>query len=51
MSKTSRHGFRLMQLFSDPEVQTSSLMPTGKKNPRKPLSQKEWEKKKKKRKK
>ena len=50
MSKTSRHGFRLTQLKSDPEVQTNSLYPTGKKNPRKPLTQKEYEKRKKKRK-
>ena len=50
MSKTIRNGFRLTQLFKDPEVKTNSLMPTGKKNPRKPLTQKEYEKRKKKRK-
>ena len=51
MSKKNRHGFRLTQLFKDPEVQTNSLYPTGKKNPRKPLTQKEYEKRKKRKKK
>lgn len=50
MRKTSRQGHRLTQLFSDPEVKTSSLMPSGKKNPRKSLSLKEFERRKKKRK-
>ena len=35
----------------DDTVKTSSLYPSGKQNPRKPLSEKEWKKRKKKRKK
>lgn len=35
---------------NDPTVKTSSLYLTGKRNPRKPLTQKEWEKRKRKRK-
>lgn len=40
----------LRETEDDPRVKTSSLFPTGIRNPRKPLSLKEFEKRKKKRK-
>lgn len=48
-SRTSK-GWNIGQSVNDESVKTSSLYLTGKRNPRKPLTQKEWEKKKKKRK-
>ncbi len=50
MGNKNRHWFRLTQLESDPEVRTNAMYPSGKQNPRKPLTQKEYEKRKKKRK-
>lgn len=43
-------GGYIGKTVNDESVKTSSLYLTGKRNPRKPLTQKEWEKKKKKRK-